>query len=67
MLEWAAVIILVVIAAMIYFLYRGVRLAFSNHELPDADEGDYVIKVIARLGKRGYLAVMSRHEPKDET
>lgn len=66
MVEWATVIVSICLAGLVYFLIKGIGLALKGRELPDAEEGDYVIKVVARIGHRGYLAVMSRYERRDK-
>lgn len=68
MIEWMTVVVAVCLGCLVYFLVVGLRMAFSRKDLPDAAEGDYNIKVVGKLGRKSYLAVMSKCEkPRDKT
>jgi hypothetical protein len=67
-IEWLTVVVAVVLAFLVYFLYLGIRIALSGRDLPDPQEGDYTIKVVGKLGRRSYLAVMNVYDkPVDKT
>jgi hypothetical protein len=59
MISWVTALVAVFMVFAIYFLVMGLRIAFSNKELPEPAEGDYEIKIIGRLTKSKLLAVMT--------
>lgn len=59
MVQWATVVASVCLVFMIYFLVKGLRMAFSNKELPEPKEGDYTIKVVGKTRRGEYLTIMS--------
>jgi len=65
-IEWLTVLVAVVMVFLVYFLYLGVRIAFSSKDLPEPKEGDYTIKVVGRLGRRSYLAIMDSYDKPDD-
>ena len=66
MVSWATVVVACSIVGLIYFLVRGIRIAMSNKEPPDPEEGDYEIKLLGKLRGGRFLAIMTRRvqEPK---
>ena len=66
MVSWLTVIVTISLSVMIYFLVRGIVLALSSRDVPDAPEGDYEIKVIGKI-KGGYLAIMRGVKSTDES
>ena len=65
MISWATVVVALSLVFLIYFLVRGIRIALSNKELPDPEEGDYDIKVIGKVGSKGLLTIMRPRNDKD--
>jgi len=59
MVSWTTVVVTVCLVFMIYFLVKGIRVAFSDKELPEPVEGDYEITVIGRTHSGKLLAFMS--------
>lgn len=66
MVQWTTVVVSVCLVFLVYFLVRGLRMAFSSKELPEPKEGDYTIKVVGTTRHGGYLAVMSPRKESDE-
>jgi len=59
MVQWATVVASVCLVFLIYFLVKGLRMAFSNKGLPEPEEGDYTIKVVGKTRHGEYLTIMS--------
>ena len=65
MVHWSTVVTSVCMVFLIYFLVKGIRMAFSSKELPEPEEGDYTIKVVGKTKHGKYLAIMSPHKKVD--
>lgn len=59
MVSWASVVVAVCLVFLVYFGYKGVKVAFSEKDLPEPEEGDYEIKIVGRASKGRLLVVMT--------
>ena len=66
MISWLTVVVTICFVAMIYFMVKGIKLAFSSKELPEPSEGDYEVEILGKFKDGRLLVVMSpkgaRHE-----